>query len=172
MMPSNSTARASKPAPGTPWKTNPRPTSSIWINAMPTTPSATARMVAVHSAAILGPRSGPLTREAICTAARLPDSPWAMKMPAMIKAKMKTRNPMPTPASLLSTVRLATLICGRYLAARSGRLVEASSHKADSRWPISGQLATDSAGGGMRKVSALTTSIARVTESAIDMPSR
>ena len=75
---------------------------------MPTTPSATARIVAVHSAAIFGPLSGPLTREAICTALRLPLSPCAMKIPAMIKAKMKVRKPMPTPASLLNRVRLTS----------------------------------------------------------------
>ena len=75
MMPSNNTPNASNPAAGTPLKTNPRPTSNIWMKAMPTTPSATARIVAVHSAAILGPRSGPLMREAIWTALRLPASP-------------------------------------------------------------------------------------------------
>ncbi|MNE80916.1 hypothetical protein D3C80_1775270 [compost metagenome] len=75
MMPSSNTANASSPAPGTPLNTNPSPTSSIWMNAMPTTPSATARMVAVHKVATWGPFSGPLIREAICTEARLPASP-------------------------------------------------------------------------------------------------
>ena len=75
MIPSNNIPSASNPAAGTPLKTNPRPTSNIWIKAMPTTPSATARMVAVHSAAMLGPLSGPLIREAIWIALRLPASP-------------------------------------------------------------------------------------------------
>ena len=55
--------------------TKPTPISSIWMKAMPTTPCATARIVAVHSAAIFGPLSGPKMREAICTALRWPLSP-------------------------------------------------------------------------------------------------
>ncbi|MCY1218358.1 hypothetical protein D9M72_303030 [compost metagenome] len=74
-MPSSSTAMASTPAAGTPLITKPMPISSIWMKAMPTTPCATARMVAVHSVAMRGPRSGPKMREAICTALRLPASP-------------------------------------------------------------------------------------------------
>ncbi|MCY1211814.1 hypothetical protein D3C72_917750 [compost metagenome] len=75
MMPSSSTASASRPAPGMPLTTKATPISSIWIKAMPTTPCATARMVAVQSMASRGPRSGPNTREAICLALRVPSSP-------------------------------------------------------------------------------------------------
>ncbi|MCY1440341.1 hypothetical protein D9M71_566130 [compost metagenome] len=75
MMPSSRAARASRPAPGIPMATKPTPTSSIWMKAMPTTPWATARMVAVHSVAMFGPLSGPEMREAIWTALRLPLSP-------------------------------------------------------------------------------------------------
>ncbi|MCY1237677.1 hypothetical protein D9M72_503850 [compost metagenome] len=70
MIPSSRTISARRPAPGMPMNTKPSPTSSIWMNAMPTTPWATARMVAVHSWAICGPRSSPEIREAIFTALR------------------------------------------------------------------------------------------------------
>ncbi|MNL43093.1 hypothetical protein D3C87_1655880 [compost metagenome] len=75
MMPRSSTTSASTPAPGTPLSTKPMPISSIWMKAMPTTPCATARMVAVHSAAMRGPRSSPKMREAICSELRCPFSP-------------------------------------------------------------------------------------------------
>ena len=70
MMPISSTASASSPAPGMPMTTNATPISSIWMNAIPTTPCATARIVAVQRSAICGPFSGPEMREAICTALR------------------------------------------------------------------------------------------------------
>ena len=73
--------------------TNPIPINSIWMNAMPTTPCATARMVAVHSSAICGPFSGPEMREAISTALLWPVSPCAMRMPATIRAAKKQEQP-------------------------------------------------------------------------------
>ncbi|MCY1302385.1 hypothetical protein D9M70_520390 [compost metagenome] len=75
MMPSSSTPSASSPAPGMPLTTKPRPTSSIWMKAMPITPSATARMVAVHSSTILPPRPGPDRRMAMRRALCVPFSP-------------------------------------------------------------------------------------------------
>ncbi|MNF95343.1 hypothetical protein D3C84_780900 [compost metagenome] len=95
-----------------------------------------------------------------------------MTIPAMIKAKINISKPMPTPASLPNRLRLACLICGRYFAARSGRSVEACSQRVDSRSPINGQLATDSAGGGIWKSPPLTIAMVCSTESAIETPNR
>ncbi|MNC65822.1 hypothetical protein D3C75_1161510 [compost metagenome] len=75
MIPINSATMASSPAPGTPMSTKPTPTSSIWMKAIPTTPWATARMVAVHNTVMLGPRSGPDSRVAMAMALRSPFSP-------------------------------------------------------------------------------------------------
>ena len=79
---------------------------------------------------------------------------------------------MPTPASLLNKPRLKCLICGRYLAVRSGRLVEACSQSSVSGLPTSGQSATAAFGGGTWKAPPLTSTIARSTESAMEVPNR
>ncbi|MNG23740.1 hypothetical protein D3C84_1083800 [compost metagenome] len=59
-----------------------------------------------------------------------------------------------------------------YFDVSPGRSVDACSHSADSGLPTSGQLATESDGGGMRMPSSRTTVMAFSTESAIEVPNR
>ena len=171
MMPSSSTASASSPAPGMPLRTKPMPISSIWMNAMPTTPCATARMVAMHSSVIFGPLSGPEMREAISSALRWPVSLCAMKTPARISAATKVTSPTSSPATVPSTTRPASLIWGANRCASPVRSVEACIQKSYRRWPTSGQPATDPDGGGMRKPPLLTMAVTLSTESAAATPS-
>ncbi len=113
-MPSIRMTMASIPAPGTPLITKPTPISSIWMKAMPITPWATARMVAVHSLASGLPRSSPDTRMAMRWAAISPRSPKAMITPEMMIAPMNSRNAPPALAAAPSTVRPAPLSWGSH----------------------------------------------------------
>ncbi|MNE31921.1 hypothetical protein D3C80_1255120 [compost metagenome] len=111
-MPSMRMTMASIPAPGTPLTTKPTPISNIWMKAMPITPCATARMVAVHSVAKGLPRSAPETRMAMRWVAISPRSPKAMMTPEMMIAPMNRRKAPPALAAAPSTVSPAPLIWG------------------------------------------------------------
>ncbi|MNH33709.1 hypothetical protein D3C79_942490 [compost metagenome] len=111
-IPSMRMTMASMPAPGTPLTTKPTPISSIWMKAMPITPCATARMVAVHNLAKGLPRSSPDTRMAIRCAATSPRSPKAMMTPEMMIAPMNRKKAAPALAAAPNTVSPAPLICG------------------------------------------------------------
>ncbi|MNT54084.1 hypothetical protein D3C72_1912180 [compost metagenome] len=125
------------------------PTSSIWMKAMPTTPWATARMVAVHNAASCSPRCGPATRVAIATAARWPVAPLAMIRPATTRATRNIRMPEPIPASCVSRVLLRPLRCGATWVAAQLRSLLAWAQMPYSGAPISGQSRTLAGGGGI-----------------------
>ncbi|MDT4855385.1 hypothetical protein FQZ97_897380 [compost metagenome] len=170
MMPRISTASASRPAAGTPLTTRPTPISSIWMNAMPTTPWATARMVAVHSSASSGPRSGPEMRVAMATAVPLPLSPLAMISPAIASARMNTSTPAPTPASCVSTVLLTSLTWGATCCQTQPRSLDAWVQMRNSGSPTTGHSCTLTGGGGISRLWPWTLCMLFCTDSAMDAP--
>src|SRR6516164_7175102 len=68
-MPRIRTMADNAPAHGTPAIRRHKPTAMAWMNATPTTPWATTRLVAVDNSASLPPRSGPMTRSKIAPTA-------------------------------------------------------------------------------------------------------
>ena len=93
-------------------------------------------------------------------------------MPAMISATMKISRPIPRPASEPKATSRVALIWGAKRCMTPLKSVEACSQASYSGWPISGQLATDAAGGRTRKSLARMMSRDFSTDSARELPSR
>ena len=91
------------------------------MKAMPMTPCATARIVAVESPLKLSPRSRPMTRSKMARLPRVPASPYAIKIPATMNDARNCRMPRPMLATVDSAVRARTPIFGCMLSTRPGR---------------------------------------------------
>ncbi|MNE65417.1 hypothetical protein D3C80_1608940 [compost metagenome] len=105
-------------------------------------------------------------------AAISPRSPKAMITPETMIAAMNIRNAPPALAAAPSTTRPASLSCGIIELSTPLRLSDAANHKACSRGPISGQVATASGGGGTLQAPLLSRVTRLSTDSVMDITTR
>ena len=168
-MPSTRTMTASTPAQGTPAMSRQRPTMIAWMKATPSTPLATARMVAVDRSTNSAPRVPSTTLSKIERIARAPDSPKAIMMPATTREARNCNSPPPMPATKPSAALARLPIFGCMLCTSAGRSVWALVQKACTLSPTSGQLATPSRGGGTWSVLFCTSLMSPCTESPSEL---
>ena len=143
---------ASTPAHGTPATSRQTPTIIAWMKATPSTPLATARMVAVDRSANSAPRPPAMIFSKIDRTPRAPDSPKAIMMPATTREPRNCSNPPPILATKPSAAFARLPIFGCMLCTSAGRSVWALVQKACTLSPTSGQFSTPSRGGGTTSV--------------------
>ena len=95
-----------------------------------------------------------------------------MSMPATIRATKNSSSPAPRPVTVAEQSETGILELWSELLRKTCEVRRGLLPEVVHRWPTSGQLATESAGGGTRKLPLLKMAIACSIDSATATPSR